>query len=131
MGVSGLAARLAGSAEDQFVVGAFDNGTLVSTIGFTREPGPKERHKGRIWGVYATPRVRGQGLAGRVIRFALERAAQCPGIEQIILQCRTGSVAMKLYQSVGFRSYGQERHALKIGDIYIDEDLMVLDVSAR
>jgi len=38
---------------------------------------------------------------------------------------------MKLYQSVGFRSYGQERHALKIGDIYIDEDLMVLDVSAR
>ena len=131
MGVSGFAARLAGSAEDKFVVGAFDDGSLVATAGFARESGPKEGHKGRIWGVYATPRVRGQGLAGRVMRLALERAARCTGIEQITLQCRTGSVAMKLYESVGFRSYGQERHALKIGDIYIDEDLMVLDVSAR
>ncbi len=129
MGVNGFAARLAGSAADKFVVGAFDDGILVATTGFTREAGPKERHKGRIWGVYATPRVRGQGLARRVIRLALDQAAHRPGIEQIALQCRTGSVAMKLYESVGFRSYGQERHALKIGDVYIDEDLMVLDVS--
>ncbi len=34
--------------------------------------------------------------------------------------------AKGLYESLGFEVYGRERRALKIGDEYVDEELMVL-----
>jgi len=33
---------------------------------------------------------------------------------------------VKLYSSFGFESFGCERHALRVGDTYIDEQHMVL-----
>jgi len=34
--------------------------------------------------------------------------------------------AMRLYHSLGFVAYGTEPCALKLGDQYLDEDLMIL-----
>ena len=44
--------RLGIGRDDQFVVGAWEDGRLVGMAGFYRETGPKVHHKGRIWGVY-------------------------------------------------------------------------------
>lgn len=128
MGVEGIAARLCSDPANRFVLGAFAEGELVGTAGFARESGLKERHKGRIWGVYVTGRVRGRGVARSVLAAVLERAAQCPGIERIVLQVKAQSVARRLYESLGFRSFGWEPRALKIGDRYVDEEYMVLDL---
>ena len=38
----------------------------------------------------------------------------------------TQTAAIALYQSLGFRSFGCEYRALKIGERYVDEEQMVL-----
>ncbi|HLK69999.1 MAG TPA: GNAT family N-acetyltransferase [Bryobacteraceae bacterium] len=130
LGPDGVAARLAADPSNRFVVGAFAGAELLGTSGFARESGAKEQHKGRIWGVYVTQRARGQGVGRGVCKAAVERGSACSGIEQIVLQVRTNSAARCLYESLGFRSFGWERHALKIGDRYVDEEYMVLDLTS-
>jgi RimJ/RimL family protein N-acetyltransferase len=38
----------------------------------------------------------------------------------------TQKAAMRLYASLGFKGYGRERRALRVGRRYIDEELMTL-----
>jgi RimJ/RimL family protein N-acetyltransferase len=122
--------RLTSDPGNSFVVGAFLGERLVGTAGFFRYAGLKERHKGRVWGVYVSPEVRGKGTAREMFRVLLQRAAGIEGIEQIALSVATTQVAAaSLYRSLGFESYGCERRALKIGDRYIDEENMVLFVN--
>src|SRR5579875_843298 len=45
-----------------FTLGAFEGGTLVGIATFVRETRLKDKHKGRICGVYVTPGQRGRGL---------------------------------------------------------------------
>jgi len=50
-----------------------------------------------------------------------------PGMEQVALAVSSQNAGAKsLYESLGFEVYGCERRALKIGDAYVDEELMVL-----
>jgi ribosomal protein S18 acetylase RimI-like enzyme len=120
-------ARLGSDGTDFFVVGAFDDGRLTGMAGFYREKGLKTRHKGRVWGVYVTPDKRGEGVGRRVLQTLLERGAAINGVEQILLSVTTTqAAAVKLYGSLGFESFGREPKALKIGDLLVDEEYMVL-----
>jgi ribosomal protein S18 acetylase RimI-like enzyme len=48
-------------------------------------------------------------------------------VEKIILTVAADQIAAKrLYRSLGFEVCGQEKHALKIDDSYVDEDHMAL-----
>src|SRR5689334_15302028 len=53
---------------DNFIIGAFDVDTLVAIGGFFRSDGPKLRHKGNVWSMYVTPRMRGTGLGRKVLQ---------------------------------------------------------------
>src|SRR3984957_11563708 len=118
--------RLSASG-DNFVVGAFADGQLIGSVGFGRETRPKERHKGRIWGVFVRKQNRGGGIARLLMAEALRRAGSLPGLEQIMLTVGDQQPAAKrLYSSLGFKVIGHERGALKVGDVYVDEDYMVL-----
>ncbi|MGA9507467.1 MAG: GNAT family N-acetyltransferase [Candidatus Sulfotelmatobacter sp.] len=122
-----IARRLAFDPSNNFVVGAFAGDRLVGTAGFFRDKGLKERHKGHIWGVYVTPEVRGKRAGRDMLRMLLERASAIEGLGQIMLSVATTQhVAISLYRSLGFESYGCERRALKIGEQYVDEEHMVL-----
>jgi ribosomal protein S18 acetylase RimI-like enzyme len=124
--------RLSGALGDQFVVGAFADGELVGVAGFYREPGLKTRHKGRVWGVYLTAGMRGEGSGRRMMDVLIERAGKIHGIEQIQLSVTTSQAsAVALYRALGFESYGRESKALKIGERYVDEDYMVLHLPRR
>jgi ribosomal protein S18 acetylase RimI-like enzyme len=127
--------RLSSDPENKFVVGAFAGEQLVGTAGFFREKGLKERHKGRVWGVYVKLSLRGTGLGRSMLKTLLERAGKVAGIEQILLSvATTQAAAANLYRSLGFESFGVEPRALKIGNTYIDEEYMVLyadQISAR
>ncbi len=113
--------------QNNFVVGTFDDGKLSGIAGFVRERGLKELHKGRLWSVYLTPRLRGRGLAKAMLSLLLERAAQIEGLEQILLRvAQNQAAANRLYRSLGFVPFGREPRALKVGDVYLDEEYMVL-----
>jgi ribosomal protein S18 acetylase RimI-like enzyme len=118
--------RLSAANDDNYVVGAFAEGKLVGTVGFGRNTRHKTRHKGRIWGVFVQEERRGQGIARRLMDEVLRRAGTLDGLEQIILTVGDHqTAAKKLYGSLGFIVFGHEPAALKIGDTYVDEDLML------
>jgi ribosomal protein S18 acetylase RimI-like enzyme len=128
--VESARARLrAGSPERNFMVGAFADGKLAGTAGFYRHEAGHFRHKGHIWGVYVTPDSRKKGVARALLTEVIRLARAIPGIEQINLVVSAQQTAAKqLYASLGFRTYGIERRAKKIGSDYADQELMVLEL---
>ena len=127
-----IASRLATSRNGNFVVGAFSEGQPVGTACFSRNTGLKRRHKGRVWGVYVSEGHRALGIGRRLLSELVHRARSEPGLEQIILTVgQHQTAARRLYASLGFEVFAQERQALKIGDTYVDEDYMVLYVGCR
>jgi ribosomal protein S18 acetylase RimI-like enzyme len=113
-------------AASNFIVGLFKEGKLAATAGFYRYTHNKERHKGHIWGVYVRPESRGKGVASALIKEIIRRARELDGLEQITLVASANFPAQRLYQALGFESYGIEPHSLKIGEEYVDDVLMVL-----
>jgi ribosomal protein S18 acetylase RimI-like enzyme len=129
--VDTVAARLCPPNSHNFVLGAFVEGQLVGTVGFVRQQNLKDNHKGRIWGVYVKKDHRGKGIARQLLTDVLQRARSQPGLEQIILTVgQSQAAAKRLYLSLGFEVFGHERHALRVGDVYVDEDYMVINFQA-
>ncbi len=119
--------RLRPPDSNSFVLGAFVGSQLIGTIGFARNQNLKDRHKGRIWGVYVKADHRGKGIARQLLAATLERARSQEGLEQIMLTVgRQQKAARRLYSSAGFEVIGRERHALKVGEVYVDEDYMAI-----
>jgi ribosomal protein S18 acetylase RimI-like enzyme len=113
--------------EEGFLVGALDGDTLVGIVRFARPARVKERHKGHIHGVYVTASHRGQRLARRLIQFVIDEMASDPTLEQLLLAVAVGNhPARATYASLGFVGFGIEPRALRAGDVYIDEEHMVL-----
>jgi ribosomal protein S18 acetylase RimI-like enzyme len=123
------AARFRDAPEGNIHLGAFEGSDLVGIATFLREAGFKDRHKGRIYGVYVTASQRGKGVGRALLADLLERAKRDPSLEQILLAVAASQVAAKqLYTELGFQVYGTEPRALKVGSAYIDEDHMILRV---
>ena len=121
--------RLTVDPANNFVLGVFADGKLMGTAGFVRESQPKSRHKGRIWGVYLNAELRGKGIGRRLLQAVLDRATQIDEVEQILISvATTQDAAIALYRSLGFTTWGKESRALKVGDRYIDEEYMVLQI---
>ena len=75
---------------------------------------------------------RGQGVGRKLMVELLWKAAEMSGLEQITLTVATRQIAaVRLYESLGFESFGCERHALRVADTYIDEEHMVLRLAGR
>ncbi len=124
--VESVAARICPADSRNFVLGAFDDGQLIGSIGFARHQSLKSRHKGSIWGVYVRKGQRTKGIGRQLLSELLRLAQTQPGLEQIALTVGAGqTAAKKLYSALGFEVFGHEQHALKVGDEYVDEDYMV------
>ena len=122
-----FATRLGSGSGESFVLGAFVDDQLVGMAGFFRSPEEKTRHTGRVWGVYVKSGHRGKGVGRSLMEEVLRRARSQPQLEQVTLAVASGqTAARKLYLQLGFRIYGREPQALKIGEVYADEDLMTL-----
>ena len=123
------AKRLASADGDNFVFGGFEEGSLVGMTGFYRLQQTKERHKGRIWGVYVAPQHRGKGLGRAILTAVLEGARQLPDLSCITLSvARTQEQAKRLYLDLGFRVFGVEPRALRIDGRYVEEAHMILEL---
>src|SRR5437868_3547487 len=117
------------TAGDNFILGAYE-GALVGMVGFRREERIKDQHKGTIWGMYVLPEMRGRGVGKALMSQAIAYAASLPGLIQIHLAVvSTQDAPRHLYRSLGFEVYGLEPRALKVGDRFLDEELMILRLS--
>src|SRR2546428_1802962 len=50
-----------GQGDEMFSLGAFEE-SLIGMVGFRREEGLKDRHKGLVFGMYVLPEWRGRGV---------------------------------------------------------------------
>lgn len=122
-----VAARLGSGSGESFVLGAFAHGELVGMAGFFRSPEEKTKHKGRVWGVYVKPVQRGKGVGHALMEELLRRARSQPDLEQVTLSVTSPQAAARaLYLNLGFIVYGREPQALKVGQVYADEDHLTL-----
>jgi ribosomal protein S18 acetylase RimI-like enzyme len=127
--VETIALRFRDARESDAHMGAFEDNALIGMATFLREPGLKERHKGRIYGVYVAESHRRRGVGRALIGTLLEKAKRDASLEQILLSVATcQNAARQMYEGFGFETYGTEPNALKVGSQYVDEDHMILRI---
>jgi ribosomal protein S18 acetylase RimI-like enzyme len=107
------------------VFGAFlPDGSLGGINAFLRNEGAKERHRGWMIQVYVRPEHRGSGMAAALVEHLVEHARR--HVVQVHLGVWSENVpAIKLYERLGFVTYGTEPRYLFVNGRYIDEHLMV------
>ena len=117
--------RLADASGNAFW-GALQDDNLQGIIGLTREARAKNRHKGHIVSMYVAPEYRRRGLARALLRAAVDYARERDGIEQLVLTVTLGNgAAHGLYHDEGFRAFGLEPRAIKVGSEYFDKEHMI------
>lgn len=111
---------------DQAVFGAFA-GALVGIVGIYRDRGAKGSHKINIWGLYVSPDARSAGTGRALVTEALAFARSLEGVTHVHVSATDGAPeAMALYHSLGFVTWGVEPAALRVGDLMVSENHMVL-----
>lgn len=112
--------------EHAVTFGAFADGDLCGNVTLLRHTTPKMSHRASVVAVYVTPSARGKGIARRLMLELLDYAAGWQGLERLDLMVASENLqAIELYEKLGFEKYGTEIRAMKIGEKYIDEDMMV------
>ena len=110
------------------VFGAIVDGSLVGITGLRPETRAKWRHKGVLVSVYVDAAHRRGGHARALATAAIEHA-RASGLLLLTLNVTVGNAgARRLYESLGFRSYGIERRSLRVGDTFHDDEMMALDL---
>ncbi|HEY8064188.1 MAG TPA: GNAT family N-acetyltransferase [Methylosinus sp.] len=108
----------------EFVVGAFDGGTLVGVAGLACLSGAKTKHKALLWGMYLRERHRGEGGADALMAALIEQARGACEIVTLTVM-RDNHRARRFYERWGFTIYGVEPASVKTADgVYLDEALM-------
>jgi RimJ/RimL family protein N-acetyltransferase len=121
-------ARLDAAIPDA-VFGAFAGVDLVGMAGFALSQGIKKRHKGVLWGVFVRAGWRDGGTGERLVRAVIAHARNHVLLLQASVVTSNGA-ARRVYDRLGFVSYGTERRALRVGDAFHDEKLLVLDLQS-
>jgi ribosomal protein S18 acetylase RimI-like enzyme len=103
------------------VLGAFRGGELVGAAGLFLPHHAKMAHKAVVWGTYVAPTARGTGLGEALMRALVDAARAMPGIDWVALDVSvTATAAHRLYERLGFVSWGLEPDALRVDGRSID-----------
>ena len=112
---------------DHVMFGAFDDRRLIGITGFNRMARQRASHRGEIVQVYVESSYRGQNIGEKLIRRVLEHAFTLEGIEQVQLSViASNKTAIKLYEKLGFKTFGIQPKYFKVGDSYMDQQFMQL-----
>lgn len=123
LSIAAFAERLEGGLV--FGARACDRDVLLGTVGLRVSKDIKTRHRGLIWGMYVVPDAQGTGIGAALLRHVMEESRH--RVEQLYLAVAASNVsAQRLYGKAGFKQYGLERRAMKVGAIY--HDLILMDV---
>jgi RimJ/RimL family protein N-acetyltransferase len=104
------------------VWGAHVGPALVGVVGLAREARAKNRHKADVFGMYVAREHAGRGIGAALLARLLDEARAVAGLEQLTLTVtRTNPAAVALYERMGFRAFGVETRAIRVGDTYYDK----------
>jgi ribosomal protein S18 acetylase RimI-like enzyme len=118
--------RLAPDGDD-IVWGAFSGAALAGVIGLGRETRTKNRHKATVFGMYVAPEHCGRGIGAALLSHLIGEARRQPGLLQLVLTVTdTNDGARALYERAGFRSFGVEPRAIRVGSRYHGKIHMIL-----
>jgi ribosomal protein S18 acetylase RimI-like enzyme len=111
------------------IYGAFEGGVLVGAAGVYGEDRPKTSHKASLWGMYVQPASRGKGLGDALVAAVIAHAQGSMGAKVLLLGVEgKNTKARALYERMGFRVWGTEPRAFRIGSNFHDEHHMVLEL---
>ncbi len=110
------------------MLGGLSAERLVGITGLQVLPRLKQRHKGFIYTVYVDQAFRGRGLAAGLVEAAIAAGREA-GLRLVWLTVAIGNDgARRLYDRMGFRTFGIERRGLLVDGDFVDEELMMLDL---
>jgi len=120
------ASRIGADSPDR-VYGAFRGNTLCAVVGLGCETRAKARHKGVVFGMFVAPTDVGHGVGSALLAHAIDAARREAGLTQLVLTVTdTNAAAVRLYERAGFRSFGVEPRAIRVGDEYLPKNHMIL-----
>ncbi|WP_342429687.1 GNAT family N-acetyltransferase [Neobacillus sp. FSL H8-0543] len=115
--------------EGNYTFGAFDQDNLIGMVTLLQEKAEKIQHRANIYAMYVTPKKQGLGVGEALLIEALNKARTIEAIEKINLAVMASNQkAKKLYEKLGFQTYGLEEKAMKINNTYYDDEHMVLHI---
>ena len=118
-------------AENSIFLLAEAGGDVIGTLSVEGGRYRKVRHNA-VLGISVHRNWRRQGVAGALMQAAYS-AAQASGVlKRLTLSVfETNASAVQLYESLGYTVEGRRRGGVRIGDRYVDELIMALEVEAR
>lgn len=110
----------------QVVFGAFSGRALIGIAGLRRDALAQVSHKAMVWGVFVHPERRGEGIARQLLRQVMDFAREGNVLQLQLCVNAENAPAKMLYRSLGFKPFGLEPRAMRVGDRFYDEEHMVL-----
>ena len=108
------------ASDDSQVIGAIEAGTVLGTAGIEFATRAKSRHKASLFGMYVVPEARGRGLGIALVQSALECIRAREGMRLVTLTVSDGNhSAIALYERAGFKTFGVEPLAIRVGNRFI------------
>lgn len=121
-----VAARLEPGA-NAVTFGASLGGELVGILTVAREERPALRHRANVFGVAVLPAARGQGCGDALLRAGIAQVRRWEGVTSLHLGVmQTQEAARRLYERHGFRVWGTQPDALRVGGVSIGDHHMTL-----
>jgi ribosomal protein S18 acetylase RimI-like enzyme len=115
--------------QDMPIIGAWVESQLVGLVGMNRDLRPSVAHKATLWGLFVSPPYRRQHIGRALVTEILARAQTISELTLLRAVVNINSVAalMLLMQS-GFKEYGREPNAKKIGETFYDQIYLWYDL---
>jgi ribosomal protein S18 acetylase RimI-like enzyme len=101
-----------------------ESGAIAGIAAYAPISALKMRHRASLFSMYVRPQPRGKGIGAALVRAALDEAKG----KALQVHCNvvtSNDPARRLYERHGFTIYGTEPRALKVGERFYDEYLMV------
>ena len=107
--------------------GCFQGSQLQAAITLERDAKTKLHHTGHIIGMMVSTKCQGLGIGRALLQACIDTARSTQGLELLTLSVTASNqAAVSLYLQAGFVRYGGLPRAIKVGERYLDKDLMVL-----
>ena len=104
----------------ELVYGAFVGAQLVGVAGLRFGSRQKIEHKAFLYGIFVLPEFRNQGIARALVQAVLKHARGMPRIRVVQLRVtQSNNPAIRLYESCGFKPYGSEPFAMRLGEQFV------------
>jgi len=114
--------------EYNFVYGVFTEiEKLIGICGFVTGSRWKTRHRGEIVQLYVDRAYNGFGIGEKLMQKTIAKAFENEGTEMILLAVvSTNKKAIKLYENLGFKKYGELENYFKSGREYTAQSFFYL-----